>query len=105
VWIVDVEVGVDALTGLPSCLSNAFAARRGFPAMVARKSRTCRYFSASFALSSRAWACCAVMSACPTGGVGGGFDSRSWGASPSPAPSAPSACSSMATTKHSRAGS
>jgi hypothetical protein len=30
VWIVDVEVGADAITGLPAQLSRAFAARGGF---------------------------------------------------------------------------
>jgi hypothetical protein len=29
-WIVDVEVGVDALAGLLAQLTRAFAARRGF---------------------------------------------------------------------------
>jgi hypothetical protein len=30
VWIVDVEVGVDAIAGLPAQLMRAFAARGGF---------------------------------------------------------------------------
>jgi hypothetical protein len=30
VWVVDIEVGVDALAGLLSQLVHAFAARRGF---------------------------------------------------------------------------
>jgi hypothetical protein len=30
VWVVDVEVGIDALTGLLAQLAHAFAARRGF---------------------------------------------------------------------------
>jgi hypothetical protein len=41
------------------------------PAIVARRSRTSRYSSASFASSSRAWANYAVMSAAPAGGTGG----------------------------------
>jgi hypothetical protein len=74
-------------------------------AMVALKSRTCRYSSASLASSLRAWASCLVMSAPPAGRAGGRFTPRFWGASPSHAPFALSACSSMTTTKHSHAGS
>jgi hypothetical protein len=47
------------------------------PAIVARKSHTYQYSSASIASSLRAWASCAVMSACPTSGVGDGFGSGS----------------------------
>jgi hypothetical protein len=72
-WVVDVEVGVDALAGLLAQLARAFAARGGFPsesAMEARSSRTARYSSASLASSSRAWASCALMSALHGGEVG-----------------------------------
>jgi hypothetical protein len=31
IWVVDVEVGVDAVTGLPAQFTRAFAARGGFP--------------------------------------------------------------------------
>jgi hypothetical protein len=41
------------------------------PTMVARKSGTCRYSSASLASISRAWASCAAMPVPPAGEVGG----------------------------------
>jgi hypothetical protein len=45
--------------GVPKYTVNTHA--EPSPAMVARKSRTCRYSSASLASNSRAWASCALM--------------------------------------------
>ncbi len=71
VWIVDVEVDVDAIAGLLAQLTRAFAARGGFSRDGgAGSNRIVRYSSASLASSSRAWASCALMSA-PLGGEGG----------------------------------
>jgi hypothetical protein len=77
------------------------------PALVARRSHTCRYSSASLASSSRAWDSCALMPVPLTGEAGGALGPGFWGASPSPAPApfVSSACSSVMTTKHSRVGS
>jgi hypothetical protein len=63
IWVVDVEIGVDAVADLYTQLSHAFAVRRGSPAIEARSNRTIRYSSASLASSLRAWASCALMSA------------------------------------------
>jgi hypothetical protein len=111
VRIVDVEVGVDAISGLPAQLTRAVAS----PAIEARSNRTVQYSSTSLASSSRAWASCALMSA-PLGGKGGGALGpaarrdpvpRAGGTSPSPAPvaSAALAGSLAMTTQHSRVGS
>jgi hypothetical protein len=115
VWIVNIEVGVDAVASLSAQLARAFATRGGFPAMEARSNRTVQYSSASLASSSRAWASCALMLA-PVGGEGGGALGpaamrdpvpKAGGTSPSPAPVAPAAFagSLVMTTQHSRAGS
>jgi hypothetical protein len=50
VQIVDVEVGVDAIMGLPAQLTRAFTAREVSPTMEARNSHTARYSSAKLTL-------------------------------------------------------
>jgi hypothetical protein len=115
IWVVDVEVGVDAITGLSAQLARAFAARGGFPCDGGARQphRVVLFRQLGLEL-----ACLGQLrvDVGPLGGEGEGalgpaarreVVPRVGGTSPSPAPTAPVVFAGLLamTTQHSRAGS
>jgi hypothetical protein len=113
VWIVDVEVGVDAIAGLPAQLSRAFAAHGGLPRDGGAKQPHRAVLFRQLGLELARLASCALMSPPRNGGGALGPAGRrdpvpkAGGISTSPAAavSAAFAGSLAMTTQHSRAGS